>query len=219
MEKGKRRQKILALRGDVKVVSLFFVILGLLCGGGWVFLNKGLYLLPEKMCEGALGRDMVKRVLPQARAAESGSHGRGAGADFSFSCHVTTSDDSTLSGKARVQPLSRDKWIEYYRGPGRQHEVIRVTVGDIEALALTGSSAVSSVYVPCAPRSVPSYNASQPYAVVGETWVYGEAKAAGKPLRQDLTDFAYQLAAHAYQSAECKAPRSFSKELPRYGDQ
>jgi hypothetical protein len=218
VEKGKWRHKALAFRGNVKVVSLFFVVLGLLCGGGWIFLNKGLYLLPERMCEGALDRDVVKRVLPEAREAESGSDIRGAGADLSFSCHVTTSDDSTLSGKARVQPLSRDKWLEYYRGPGGQHQVIRVSAGDVEALALTGSSTVSSVYVPCAPPSVPSYNASQPYAVVGEVWVYGEAKATGESLRQHLTDFAYQLAAHAYETAECKMPRSFSQELPRYGD-
>ncbi|MFC9464950.1 hypothetical protein [Streptomyces coelicoflavus] len=91
-------------------------------------------------------------------------------------------------------------------------------MGDIEALALTGSRATSSVYVPCAPPSVPSYEASQPHAVIGETWVYGQAKATGEPLRQDLTDFAYQLAVHAYQLAECKAPRDFPKELPRYED-
>ncbi|MFD8429533.1 hypothetical protein [Streptomyces coelicoflavus] len=218
MEKEKRRQKVRVFQGNARLASLLIVILGLLCGGGWIFFNKGLYLLPEEMCEGALGRDAVKRVLPQARAAESGSRSQGAGRDLTFSCHVTTSGDSILSGKAQVRSLSREEWLEYYRGPGGRHQVIRVSVGDIEALALTESRATSSVYVPCTPPSVPSYEASQPYAVIGETWVYGQAEATGEPLRQDLTDFAYQLAVHAYQLAECKAPRDFPKELPRYED-
>ncbi|MFF2509679.1 hypothetical protein [Streptomyces sp. NPDC058086] len=71
------------------------------------------------------------------------------------------------------------------------------------------------MYVPCAPPGVPSYNASQPYAVVGEARI-GPAKATGVPLRQALTDFAYQLAKHAYKLAECKDPRGFPEELPRY---
>ncbi|GHI04450.1 hypothetical protein [Streptomyces cellostaticus] len=38
------------------------------------------------------------------------------------------------------------------------------------------------------------------------------------PLRQALTDFAYQLTQHAYKLAECKDSRGFPKELPRYKD-
>ncbi|MGX4691709.1 hypothetical protein [Streptomyces sp. JNUCC 63] len=72
------------------------------------------------------------------------------------------------------------------------------------------------MYVPCAPPGVPSYNASQPYAVVGEALVYGRAKVTGVPLHQALTDFAYQLTKHAYKLAECKAPRDFPEQLPRY---
>jgi hypothetical protein len=52
--------------------------------------------------------------------------------------------------------------------------------------------------------------------VVGEAWLHGPAKAKGVALRQALTDFAYQVTQHAYASAECKAPRNFPKELPRY---
>ncbi|WP_405990434.1 hypothetical protein [Streptomyces sp. NBC_00986] len=72
------------------------------------------------------------------------------------------------------------------------------------------------MYVPCTPLSVPSYNSSQPYSVVGETWVSNPANTKSMPLRQTLTDFAYQLAQHAYKLAECKEPRDFPKELPRY---
>ncbi|WP_225101296.1 hypothetical protein [Streptomyces sp. CoH27] len=70
--------------------------------------------------------------------------------------------------------------------------------------------------MPCTPPGVPGYNASRPYAVVGEARLQGPAKVKGVPLRQVLSDFAYQLAQHAYALAECKAPRNFPKELPRY---
>lgn len=202
---------------NTRVVLLFLVVLGLFCGAGWTFLNKGLYLLPGKMCEGTLERDMVKSVLPSARSADSGSDSRGPGDGLTFWCYVTTSNDSSISGEARVQPISRERWLAYYRGSGGQDRIIRVSVGSIEALAQVNPGAdTSSVYVPCAPPSVPSYNASQPYAVVGEARIDGPAKATGVPLRQALTDFAYQLTKHAYKLAECKEPRDFPEELPRY---
>ncbi|MGW1759773.1 hypothetical protein [Streptomyces mirabilis] len=72
------------------------------------------------------------------------------------------------------------------------------------------------MYIPCAPPSVPSCNASRPYAVVGEARIHEPAKATGLALRQTLTDFAYQLTKHAYKLAECKDPRHFPEELPRY---
>lgn len=90
-------------------------------------------------------------------------------------------------------------------------------MGDIEALAQVGThAATSSVYVPCAPPGVPKYNASEPYAVVSQVSISGPAKAKGVPLRQTLTDIAYQLTQHAYKLAECKNHRDFPRALPRY---
>ncbi|WP_327400904.1 hypothetical protein OG194_12250 [Streptomyces sp. NBC_01288] len=203
---------------SVKAAILILSVIGLFCGAGWTFLNKGLYLLPNKMCDGTLERDTVKQVLPKARSADSGFGSQGAGYNLTFSCHVTTSNDSILSGTAQVEPVSRDQWLKHFRGTGKQNQLIRVSVGKIEALAQIDSSEnTSSVYVPCAPRSVPSYNSSQPYAVVGETWISNPAHTKSIPLRQTLTDFAYQLAQHTYKLGECKEPRDFPKELPRYG--
>ncbi|MFE0389441.1 hypothetical protein ACFW1F_36065 [Streptomyces bungoensis] len=161
-------------------------------------------------------RDTVKEVLPSARSADSGSDIRGSGDDLHLWCHVDTSDDSWLSGEARVQPASRAEWLDYY-GPSGGQRVIRVSVGDIEALAQVGThAATSSAYVPCAPPGVPKYNASEPYAVVSQVSISGPAKAKGVPLRQTLTDIAYQLTQHAYKLAECKDHRDFPQELPRY---
>lgn len=208
----------LATWPSVKAFLLILLIIGLFCGTGWTFLNKGLYLLPNKMCAGTLERDTVKRVLPNARSADSGFDSQGAGDNLTFSCHVNTSNDSTLYGKAQVEPVSRDKWLEYYRGSGNRNQLIRISVGNIEALARIDSSAnTSSVYVPCTPPFVPSYNSSQPYAVVGETWIHKPANTKSMPLRQTLTDFAYQLTQHAYKLAECKKTIDFPTELPRYG--
>lgn len=204
---------------NARVILLFLVVLGLFCGGGWAFLNKGLYVLPDKMCEGTLKRDTVKQVLPKARSADSGSDVQGSGSGLSFWCHVNTSNDSSLSGEARVQPVSREQWISDYRQFGGQHQIIRVSAGDMEALAQIDPSAdTSSVYVPCVPSGLPERDASRPYAVIGESRIYGSAKVTGVPLRQALTDFAYQLSRHAYELAECKGHRNFPAQLPRYED-
>ncbi|MFF8728211.1 hypothetical protein ACF073_17205 [Streptomyces sp. NPDC015171] len=199
------------------MILLFFTALAVFCGAGWAFLNKGLYLLPDKMCEGTIERDTVKDVLPNARSAESGSDRQGAGDRLRVWCHVTTSNDSLLSGQARVEPVSRGTWLKSYQESG-ETQVVRVSAGGIDALArLDTDAGTSSVYVPCSPPDVPSYNASRPYAVVSEAWVHGPARAEGAPLRQTLTDFAYRLTEHAYELAGCEKPRDFPDELPRYG--
>ncbi|MGW0770382.1 hypothetical protein [Streptomyces sp. NPDC002676] len=217
MESAQRSQTRLASWQNARVILLFLIILGLFCGAGWIFLNKGLYLLPDQMCDSTLKRDTVKQVLPNARSADSGSDSKGAGSDLTFWCDVTTSSHSLLSGQARVQPASRKEWLEHYQDSGEQNRIIRVSVGKIEALAqIDSSGATSSVYVPCTPPRVPEYNAAEPYAVIGEAWINGPAKVKGVPLGQTLTDFAFQLTQHAYKLAECKGARDFPQELPRY---
>ncbi|MYV47473.1 hypothetical protein GT031_18275 [Streptomyces sp. SID2888] len=159
---------------------------------------------------------MAIQVLPQARSADQGSRREGAGSDFAFYCHVSTSRDSLMFGQAKVTQISREDWLKYYKRSGDDQPVIRVSVGDIEALALPDSR-TSAVYVPCKPTVVPEDEAKRPFAVISEMNVNGAAKLKGVPLRQALTDVAYKMAAHTYELAECKAPRSFPKELPRYG--
>ena len=219
MEQTQKSRTRFSFLGRGKMILLSLAVLGLFCGAGWIFENKGLYLLPGKMCDGFLARDTVKHVLPGARSADSYSGSRGVGENFSFRCHVATSSGSSLSGEASVRQLSLKDWLDYYRNSGGTHRIIRVSAGGIEALAqIDPGGAASSVYVPCSPPAVPEYNAGRPYAVTGETYVSGSARLKGAPLRQTLTDFAYRLSEHAYKLAECKTPRDFPKDLPRYKD-
>ncbi|ARP71804.1 hypothetical protein LK06_019695 [Streptomyces pluripotens] len=89
----------------------------------------------------------------------------------------------------------------------------------VEALAqMDGDIGSASIYVPCAPANVEEGSASQAYALVAEAGVTGKSRATGAELRQALTDFAYQLTQRAYGLAECKTPRAFPEQLPRYKD-
>ncbi|WP_432033160.1 hypothetical protein [Streptomyces antibioticus] len=199
-----------------KGLLLGLVILSLLGGGTWIFFVKGLYLLPEDMCDGTLKRGTVTRVLPQARAADTGSRAHGAGPDLSFSCDVTTSGSSYLSGLARVLPVSREKWLDSYRGSGGDNRIVHVSAdGGIEAVAELESGS-AGVYVPCEPPGVPSYNASADYGVVTEFSVSDDSKVTGAELRQILTDVAYRMSRHTYELAECGKGRDLPAELPRY---
>jgi hypothetical protein len=198
---------------------LGLLVLGVVGSGTWLFMIKGLYLLPEKMCEGTLERSVVTKVLPQVRSAEDGSGRRGAGESFSFSCYVNTSDKSSLWGRSEVQPVSRERWVHSFRESDDQHRIVSVSADGIEALAqIDADGAVAGMFVPCVPPVVPSYNAGQSYAVITEVSVSGDTKTTGTALRQVLTDIAYRLTEHTYERAECKEVRKFPEELPRYKD-
>lgn len=118
MEKSQNSPTPLTSWRNTRVVLLFLVVLGLFCGAGWTFLNKGLYLLPGKMCEGTLERDTVKSVLPSARSADSDSHGQGVGNGLTFWCYVTTSNDSSISGKPGYGPSRVRHGSPTIEGPG-----------------------------------------------------------------------------------------------------
>lgn len=83
------------------------------------------------------------------------------------------------------------------------------------------------MYVPCAPPGVPPEDASEDYAIVtdvyahtyersGDTGDGQHVEVTDMALHQTVTDMAYRLTGHAYEPAECKAPRAFPEELPRY---
>ncbi|MGY4960257.1 hypothetical protein [Streptomyces sp. 900105245] len=190
-------------------------VLVLVCGGLFLFFVKGLYLLPDKVCEGSVQRDVVIRTLPQARAADQWAHHRGTGSDFMFDCTVSTSGDSILSGRVNLWDVSKADWEQDYSDDPGTH-VVRTSAGRVAGLAqVDGDRGVASVYVPCEPKDAEAVTG--PQALVAEVDVVGRSKASGVALGQNLTDIAYQLTRHAH-ALECKGAGAFPGRLPRYED-
>ncbi|MFE1197607.1 hypothetical protein ACFW6E_33400 [Streptomyces olivaceoviridis] len=203
-------------------VRAFFVaiaILALVCGGLFLFFVKGLYLLPDKVCEASVQRDLVIHTLPQARAADEWADHKGSGRDFMFDCRVSTSGHSILSGGVNLRESSKADWVDGYGGSAGT-AVVQTSAGRVAGLAqVDADHGVASVYVPCEPKDAREGDggASGPRALVAEASVTGKSRVSGAALRQALTDFAYQLARHAYALAECKGAGGFPARLPRYG--
>ncbi|MFI9247668.1 hypothetical protein ACIGXF_35005 [Streptomyces sp. NPDC053086] len=201
----------------------FFIataILVLVCSGLFLFFVKGLYLLPDKVCEASVERDLVIRALPRARAADQWADHGGSGRDFFFGCRVSTSGDSILSGGVNLRESAMADWVDDYSSSSGT-AVVRTSAGRVAGLAqVDADHGVASVYVPCEPKDEREGEgaASGPRALVAEASVTGKSRVSGAALRQALTDFAYQLTRHAYTLAECKDPRPFPAQLPRYGD-
>lgn len=205
-------------RYNAKGLLLSLTVLCLVGVAAWFmyaqFFTKGLERLPAKICEGAVERDTVIQVLPAARSAEEGARRGNSGNDQVFSCHVSTSDDSSLLGRSWVRPVSKADWLASYGGSGGNNQVIHKSVGGIEALAQLDTEQ-AAVYVPCVSSALSSGDASDDYAVITSLEAGGDLKETGTALRQSLTDIAYQLTKHAYKLAECEGPRDFPEELPR----
>lgn len=200
-------------------VRRFFVgaaILVLVSGGLFLFFVKGLYLLPDKVCEASVQRDLVIRTLPRARAADEWADHKGSGRDFMFDCRISTSGDSILSGGVNLRESSKSDWAEGY-GSHAGTAVVRTGAGRVAGLAQVDTEhGVASVYVPCEPKNRREGDESRPRALVAEASGTGRSRASGAALRQALTDFAYQLTRHAYGLAECKGVIAFPEQLPRY---
>ncbi|WP_405616561.1 hypothetical protein [Streptomyces sp. NBC_00076] len=200
----------------VRNFIIFLTAVGLAGGAAFLFFIKGLYLLPEKVCAGAAQRDLAIQTLPRARAADEWSDQRGTGRNFSFACRISTSGNSILSGQVDLRNSSKASWVDFY-GDAASRQVIRISEGDLGALAqLDGDSVSASVYLPCVPTGIEEGDESKPYALVADASVTGKSRATEAELRQALTDFAYQLTKHAYKLADCKTPRDFPEKLPRY---
>ncbi|MEU6600493.1 hypothetical protein [Streptomyces flaveolus] len=205
---------------SVRAFLIGTAILTLVCGGLFLFFVKGLYLLPDKVCEASVQRDLVIHTLPQARAADEWADHKGSGRDFMFDCRVSTSGHSILSGGVSLRESSETDWADGY-GPSAGTAVVRTSAARVAGLAqVDADHGVASVYVPCEPKDAGDGegDAPGPRALVAQASVTGKSRVSGPELRQALTDFAYQLTRHAYVLAECKAPGDFPAQLPRYGD-
>ncbi|MFD7706608.1 hypothetical protein [Streptomyces sp. NPDC059786] len=173
------------------------------------YFNKGLYLLPDKVCDGAVSRDVVIRILPRTRTAGYEAEQHNEGEDFHFGCRVDTSAGPLISGRADIADVSLKTWHT------PDDDSVQVAAGGVEAFAELDSD-TSNTYVPCVPRGAEAGDARESYALTVEVGVIGKGRGSPAALRQAVTDFAYQFTVHAYDLAGCQGTRKFPDELPRY---
>ncbi|MEV5489228.1 hypothetical protein AB0L47_14655 [Streptomyces bobili] len=220
MAEDARNKEWEATKASAKGFVICLTVLCLVGAAAWFALTTGLERLPSKVCDGAVERDLVIRTLPRTRTAEEGASHRHEGKDLEFSCHIYTSADPILSGVAEVEDASVDSWFNRYGGMAKRDSV-RISADGIEALArIDRDSGNSYVYIPCVPHEVRASDASESYAILAEASVIGEGRISGAALRQAVTDFAYQLAKHTYELAQCQgSTRDLPADLPRYEDE
>ncbi|RVU24479.1 hypothetical protein EOT10_15870 [Streptomyces antnestii] len=212
------RNKFVVKKSSRDFVIGVVIVCGLAIGGlvGYQqIFTKGLDRLPDEVCDGAVDREVAAQVLPDARSASEDGSVTGTGENLFFGCRVDTTGHSLVSGEVKVQAVSAKSWSNFYEGYGGAEEgkALQVGVGEVRALSKTR---IASIYAPCAPRGVKASTARQPYALIAEVRVLGESRVKGAALRQDLTNFAYQLTQHAYKVGECQDALTFPKEIPSY---
>lgn len=205
-------------------IFIGLLLIAVVGGGFFLFFNKGLYMLPDKVCDSSVDRGLAIRTLPLTRAAHHRTGQYRTGADFQYFCFVSTSSGSRMEGNVSIQDASDSEWADDH-GPLAGHRVVKTSKEGIRALAQIGEDANdshASVYVACTtpldPYGLDGTTDTKPhtYALVTDADVLGKTSATGSELRQNLTDFAYQIARHAYKLAKCQEPRHFPEQLPRY---
>ncbi|WP_405795769.1 hypothetical protein [Streptomyces longwoodensis] len=201
----------------------FLLCLGVLCLAGVVvwfgylqIFTKGLERLPATMCGGTLERDTVIDILPPAKSAHESSRQSDYGSHYTrYSCFINTSK-SALSSTTEVRSITKEAWLKNYAEDTTGVPVVRASAAGIEAVApLRSHGSEAAVLVPCVPPGQKA-SSSTTYAVVAQVTVDDNTRKSGMELRQDLTDFAYRLAQHTYDLAQCQDPREFPTTLPRY---
>lgn len=204
-ESGTARRRRTALTIGVSCLVAAGGVLGYL-----ELFTKGLDRLPDRPCSGAVERSTAAAALPAASEAEERGKLTVSDGRFTFYCYVRTAD-STISGEAESADASPATWKRDY-ATKRDGNVVAVSSGGVQALSLSG---LASVYVPCTPPGRRADDAVESHALIVEARTIGETRVEGAELRQVVTDFAYQLARHAYEAGKCQETRKFPDELPR----
>ncbi|MFJ9034181.1 hypothetical protein ACIRQP_38130 [Streptomyces sp. NPDC102274] len=191
-------------------VALVCTLLGAGVFGYLEIFTKGLDKLPAKVCDGAIDRKTAASALPDTRKAlERGVLHTTSGGDFMFSCYVkTNSQDSIISGEAETHDASVENWSD--AAESRPENAIKASAGNVEAI--TWPDRVT-IYVPCTPPGKNKKKALESHALIAEARTIGDTRATGAPLRQAITDFAYQLIKHAYKAGKCQEAQEFPDEL------
>ncbi|MFJ8858331.1 hypothetical protein ACIRD8_07810 [Streptomyces sp. NPDC102451] len=177
--------------------------------------TKGVDRLPDKVCSGAVDRDIAADVLPHTMTAtERGERGVVDSLPWGtvFYCYVKTrSQDSILSGEVEVGDVTLANWRDPHSGGDEGAREVRR--GGVDAM--TTPEGVS-VYVPCIRPGQEGQKPLQSYALIADARVVGDARVTGVELQQHVADFAYQILRHTYEVEKCQEGQELPVELPRF---
>ncbi|MEU5520144.1 hypothetical protein ABZ759_05430 [Streptomyces sp. NPDC047860] len=174
------------------------------------YFTGGLDRLPDKVCSGAVDREIVTKALPSARDAQEGSRVKPPGGRFLFTCHVYTSGDSIMSGEAETTDVAHDTWASYYEGQADGNPV-RTRKGPVHVLSVSENRA--SLYVPCTRAGKNPDATADSHGLIAESRTIGKTRATGEELRQAITDFAYFIMQRAFKLNKCREVEALPKDL------
>ncbi|MEV7495166.1 hypothetical protein HFP69_13930 [Streptomyces sp. ARC12] len=176
--------------------------------------TMGVDRLPERVCSGAVDRDIAARVLPGTMTAhERGKRVEGMEAGFVFSCNVKTrSQDSILSGDGSIHDVSAGEWLEGVEGDA---DASKLSV-EFQGIRAMSYAAQSFLYVPCTPAGKNPGEARNAYGLIVEARTIGDTAVTGDELRQEVTDFAFELLKYNYEIQGCQEGLPLPSELPRF---
>ncbi|NUW01384.1 hypothetical protein [Streptomyces sp. CAI 127] len=200
-----------------KISKQALVVLAVVAVGAFGYVQvftKGVDRLPERVCSGAVDRDIAVRVLPGTiSATERGRKLDGAGEGSTFSCNVKThGQDSILSGDGSIHDVSEGDWLEGVEG---RADASKLEV-DHRGVHAVSYASQASLYVPCTPAGRGPGEARSAYGLLVEARTIGDTAVTGDELRQEVTDFAYQILTHSYRIQGCQEGRTLPAELPRF---
>ncbi|MGW1317114.1 hypothetical protein [Streptomyces sp. M3] len=195
------------------LVGLAVVVVGVF--GYMQIFTKGIERLPEKVCSGAVDRDIAERVLPKTMTAtQRGKKGVAYSSSRGtvFFCYVKTRGEaSILSGEVRVNDVSIAKWREGHSAGGEKPREVEAN----GIVAMTTSDG-ASVYVSCTRPDQEGQKPLQSYALIADARTVGDTRVSGVELQQHVTDFAYQILKNTYEVEECQEGRRFPAGLPHF---
>lgn len=194
------------------LVGLVIVAIGVF---GYIqIFTKGVDRLPGRVCAGAVDRNIASNVLPGTMTAhERGKRIDGDGESFTFSCNVKTrSQDSILSGDSTVYDVSTNEWLE---GVGERADASKLEI-EAQGIYAVSYAAQASLYVHCTPVGKKPGEARNEYGLVVESRTIGDTAVSGDELRQEVTDFAYELLKYSFKIQGCQEARTLPSELPRF---
>ncbi|MER7396246.1 hypothetical protein ABT381_12085 [Streptomyces sp. NPDC000151] len=187
--------------------SCAIVLTGAIFGYREIYL-QGIEELPKRPCGGAVQRATAAKILPAAHEVKYESQESPAD-NFFFLCSLDTGD-SAISAIVKKHDASVTSWRNYWRkdlGDGYVEPP-----GNLHLLSWPNKT---TIYLPCTPPGKKSNEAETAFSLDIEATVAGDSRISGDELRQQLSDFAVQVARHSQRAAQCREQAELPSAAPR----